>query len=168
MKKKFLLIGSIIVSLCMLSLVGLSLVGTASAGEIQQKLVRESTLEQILQRGTLRVGMSTFVPWAMKDKTGKLIGFEIDVATRLAEDTGVKIEFVPTKWAGIIPALLTGKFDVIIGGMGIRPNRNRKVNFSIPYDTTGMAIVAHRELAAGFKTLEDFNHSDVVIALRLG
>jgi len=168
MKKKSLLTVSIIVSLFILSLVGLSLVGTASAGEIQQKLVRESTLEQILQRGTLRVGMSTFVPWAMKDKTGKLIGFEIDVATRLAEDTGVKIEFVPTKWAGIIPALLTGKFDVIIGGMGIRPNRNRKVNFSIPYDTTGMAIVAHRELAAGFKTLEDFNHSDVVIALRLG
>lgn len=141
---------------------------SVSAGEIQQKLVRESALEQILQRGTLRVGMSTFVPWAMKDKTGKLIGFEIDVATRLAQDTGVKVEFVPTKWAGIIPALLTGKFDVIIGGMGIRPNRNRKVNFSIPYDTTGMAIVAHRELASGFKTLEDFNRPDVVIALRLG
>jgi polar amino acid transport system substrate-binding protein len=39
--------------------------------------------------------MSTFVPLAMKDKTGKLIGFEIDVATRLAEDMGVKVEFVP-------------------------------------------------------------------------
>jgi len=163
MKKNSLLITAIVASLFILSLAH-----TASAGEIQQKLVRESTLEQILQRGALRVGMSTFVPWAMKDKTGKLIGFEIDVATRLAEDTGVKIEFVPTKWAGIIPALLTGKFDVIIGGMGIRPNRNRKVNFSIPYDTTGMAIVAHRELAAGFKTLKDFNHSDVIIALRLG
>lgn len=163
MKEKSLLITSIIVSLCILALAM-----TASAGETQQKLVRESTLEQILQRGTLHVGMSTFVPWAMKDKTGKLIGFEIDVATRLARDTGVKVKFVPTKWAGIIPALLTGKFDVIIGGMGIRPNRNRKVNFSIPYDTTGMAIVAHRELAAGFTTLEDFNRSDVVIAVRLG
>jgi polar amino acid transport system substrate-binding protein len=112
--------------------------------------------------------MSTFVPWAMKDKTGKLIGFEIDVATRLAEDMGIKVEFVPTKWAGIIPALLTGKFDVIIGGMGIRPQRNIKVNFSIPYDTTGMSIVAHRELAAGFTGLEDFNHPNVIIAARLG
>ncbi|MCP4347743.1 MAG: transporter substrate-binding domain-containing protein [Desulfobacterales bacterium] len=112
--------------------------------------------------------MSTFVPWAMKDKTGKLIGFEIDVATRLAKDIGVKPEFVPTKWAGIIPALLTGKFDVIIGGMGIRPNRNLKVNFSIPYDYTGMAIVAHKKLAAGFKKLEDFNSPDVTIAVRLG
>ena len=94
-------------------------------------------MEQVLQRGVLRVGMSTFVPWAMKDKTGELIGFEIDVARRLAEDMGVKVEFVPTKWSGIIPALLTGKFDVIIGGMGILPSRNLKVNFTNPYDYYG-------------------------------
>jgi polar amino acid transport system substrate-binding protein len=141
---------------------------TACEKKQKEAVVKESTIEQVLKRGVLRVGMSTFVPWAMKDKTGKLIGFEIDVATRLAEDMGVKVEFVPTKWAGIIPALLTGKFDVIIGGMGIRPQRNIKVNFSIPYDTTGMSIVAHRELAAGFTSLTDFNRPDVIIAARLG
>jgi len=139
-----------------------------SAGEIQQKLVEESALEQVMRRGILRVGMSTFVPWAMKDKTGELIGFEIDVAKRLAEDMGVKVEFVPTKWAGIIPALLTGKFDVIIGGMSVQPGRNIKVNFSIPYDYTGMSMVAHKELAAGFDSLADFNDPEVTIAVRLG
>ncbi len=127
-----------------------------------------STIEKVIKRGTLRVGMSTFVPWAMKDKTGKLIGFEIDVATRLAEDTGVKVEFVPTQWSGIIPAILTGKFDVIIGGMGIRPARNLKVNFTIPYDNTGMSMVAHKELAQGFSSLSDFNKPHVNIAARLG
>jgi polar amino acid transport system substrate-binding protein len=132
--------------------------GVAFGGRLQQQLVAESTLEQVMQRGVLQVGMSTFVPWAMKDKTGKLIGFEIDVATRLAHDMGVKVEFVPTKWAGIIPALLTGKFDIIIGGMGIRPERNLKVNFTIPY----------KEKASGFRTLQDFNRSDVIIAVRLG
>lgn len=145
-----------------------ALAAPASAGEIQQKLAQESAVEGILQRGVLRVGMSTFVPWAMKDKTGKLIGFEIDVAKRLAEDMGVKVEFVPTKWAGIIPALLTGKFDVIIGGMSVTPNRNLKVNFSVPYYYTGQSIVAHKEKAKGFKSLDDFNKSDVVIAARLG
>jgi polar amino acid transport system substrate-binding protein len=142
--------------------------GVAMAGELQQQLVEESTIEHVLKRGVLRVGMSTFVPWAMKDKTGKLIGFEIDVATRVAEDMGVKVEFVPTKWAGIIPALLTGKFDVIIGGMGILPKRNLKVNFSIPYDLTGMSMVANKELAAGFNSLEDFNRPDVTLSVRLG
>jgi len=138
------------------------------SASIQQDLVRESTVEKVMKRGILKVGMSTFVPWAMKDKKGDLIGFEIDVATRLAEDMGVKVEFIPTKWSGIIPALLTGKFDVIIGGMGIRPDRNLKVNFSIPYDYTGMSILAHKELAAGFDSLEDFNHPDVSIAARIG
>jgi polar amino acid transport system substrate-binding protein len=138
------------------------------SASIQQDLVRESTVEKVVKRGVLKVGMSTFVPWAMKDKKGDLIGFEIDVATRLAEDMGVKVEFIPTKWSGIIPALLTGKFDVIIGGMGIRPDRNLKVNFSIPYDYTGMSILAHKELAAGFDSLEDFNRPDVSIAARIG
>jgi polar amino acid transport system substrate-binding protein len=140
----------------------------AACAELQQKLIDESTVEQVIRRGVLRVGMSTFVPWAMTDKAGNLIGFEIDVATRLAQDMGVKVEFVPTKWAGIIPALLTGKFDAIIGGMGILPQRNLKVNFSIPYDYSGVAIVAHKQLAAGFNRLEDFNRAEVVVTARLG
>jgi polar amino acid transport system substrate-binding protein len=142
--------------------------GISLAGTVQKQLVDESTIEQIIRRGTMRVGMSTFVPWAMKDKTGKWIGFEIDVASRLAKDMGVKIEFIPTKWAGIIPSLLTGKFDVLIGGMTIRPDRNLKVNFTMPYDYSGQTICAHKTLAAGFKTVEDFNRPDVTISARLG
>jgi polar amino acid transport system substrate-binding protein len=138
------------------------------AASTQQQLVQESTIEQVMKRGVLRVGMDIFQPWAMKDKNGQLIGFEIDVATRLAEDMGVKIEFVPTAWSGIIPALLTGKFDVIIGGMGITPKRALKVNFSQPYDFSGMGIVAHKKLAAGFNSLESFNKEDVQIAVKLG
>ena len=134
--------------LVMVALVLISTVGTAVAGKLQQQLSKESALEQIMKRGVMRVGMDTFVPWAMKDKTGKFVGFEIDVARRLVEDMGVKVEFVPTKWAGIIPALLTGKFDVIIGGMGIRPKRALKVNFTVPYDYSGMSLVASKKLAA--------------------
>ncbi len=144
------------------------LTSTGFSATTQQKLVQESTIEQVMKRGVLRVGMDIFQPWAMKDKNGKLIGFEIDVATRLAEDMGVKVEFVPTAWSGIIPALLTGKFDVIIGGMGITPKRSLKVNFSQPYEFSGMSIVAHKELAAGMNTLESFNNENVQIAVKLG
>jgi len=147
----------------------IAMIGTpVAAGDLQHKLAEESTVEQILKRGVMRVGISTFVPWAMKDKTGKLIGFEIDVATRLAQDMGVKVDFIPTKWAGIIPALVTGKFDVIIGDMGVLPQRNLKINFSIPYDYTGMSMVAHKELAKGFSGIEAFNRPEVTLAVRLG
>ncbi|MBU1342457.1 MAG: transporter substrate-binding domain-containing protein [Proteobacteria bacterium] len=129
---------------------------------------QESIIEKIQKQGVIRVGMSTFVPWAMKDKQGNLVGFEIDVAEKLAQDMGVKIEFVPTAWSGIIPALLTGKFDVIIGGMGITPQRNLKVNFTIPYEYSGMSMVANKTLAKGFSTLADFNNKGVRIAVRMG
>ncbi|HKK33227.1 MAG TPA: transporter substrate-binding domain-containing protein [Desulfomicrobiaceae bacterium] len=141
---------------------------SASAKSLQHQLSQESALEQVLKRGILRIGFSTFVPWAMKDKTGKFVGFEIDVATRLAKDMGVKPEFVPTKWSGIIPALLTGKFDIIIGGMGIRPERNLKVNFSIPYEFSGMSLVANKNTASGKTSLEAFNSPNVTISARIG
>ena len=136
--------------------------------DLQQQLTNESMIENVIKKGRLKIGMSTFVPWAMKDKNGELTGFEIDVAKRLAKDMGVKAEFVPTQWSGIIPALITGKFDIIIGGMGITPKRNLKVNFTNPYDYTGMSLVAGKKLAKGFKSLDDFNKPDVTIAVRMG
>ena len=138
------------------------------AASLPQDIAAASTIETIKKRGVLKVGMDIFQPWAMKDKTGKLIGFEIDVATRLAEDMGVKVEFMPTAWSGIIPALLTGKFDVIIGGMGITAQRALQVNFTQPYEYSGMGIVAHKKKAAGFASLEDFNKPEVEIAVKLG
>ncbi len=137
------------------------------AGAASQELAAGSVLEEIKKRGVLRVGMSTFVPWAMRDKQGNLIGFEIDVASKVAEDMGVEIEFVPTAWSGIIPALIARKFDVIIGGMSITPGRNLTVNFTAPYAHSGQQMVANKELAEGF-SVDDFNASDVTIACRRG
>lgn len=139
----------------------------SAAGEIQKKIAAESTIEQIAKRGTLRVGMDVFVPWAMKNKKGELIGFEIDVARQLAKDMGVKVEFVPTKWSGIIPALIAGKFDVIIGGMGVTPKRNLKINFTNPYYYSSQGLLANTQKSKGF-AITDFNNSSVDIAARLG
>ncbi|EDP60760.1 transporter substrate-binding domain-containing protein [Vibrio sp. AND4] len=125
-------------------------------------------VDQIKERGTLRVGMSTFVPWAMRNKQGELIGFEIDVAKRLAADSGLKVEFVPTAWDGIIPALLAKKFDVIIGGMSITPERSKSVLFTEPYSHSGVQVAANTKLAEGFSEFSDFNSRRVKIAVRRG
>ena len=124
--------------------------------------------EKIQERGTIRVGMSTFVPWAMRDKAGDLIGFEIDLAKEFAKDQGLEIEFVPTAWDGIIPALLAGKFDVIIGGMTITEARQKTVDFSIPYAQGGVQLAAHKQEAKGFKTIADFNSRRVTLTARRG
>lgn len=127
-----------------------------------------SQLDEIIKRGTLKVGLSTFVPWAMLDKKGELVGFEVDVANQLASDLGVEIEFIQTKWSGIIPALLTGKFDIIIGGMSVTPERNISVNFTDAYEYSGQSIVANKDRAPGLTTLEQFNNPDIVLAARTG
>ncbi|MGQ0664378.1 MAG: transporter substrate-binding domain-containing protein [Pseudomonadota bacterium] len=140
----------------------------AGAQDARTQLAGASTIEEIKKRGTLMVGMATFVPWAMRSKTGELIGFEIDVAKKLAEDMAVKVEFVPTAWDGIIPALLAAKFDFIIGGMTITPARMLTVNFTAPYSLTGVMIVANKKLVTGWTTLADFNKPEVTITGRRG
>ncbi len=127
----------------------------------------DSALETIKKRGTMMVGMATFVPWAMRDTQGDLIGFEVDVARKLATDMGVKLELVPTAWDGIIPALLSGKFDVIIGGMTVTPKRNLTVNFSAPYDYAGTSLAVVASMRDGFK-VDALNSPRVTLTCRRG
>ena len=133
-----------------------------------QKAQAQNLIDDILAAGEIRVGMSTFVPWVMRNKSGDFIGFEVDVAREVAKDMGVELVIVPTQWDGIIPALLSGKFDVIIGGMSITPERNLKINFSTPYAQSGLLVVANRELAGNNSKFSDYNDSDVVFTMRRG
>ncbi len=55
------------------------------AQDATQALAKDSVIEKIKKRGSLRAGLSTFVPWAFPDKNGKLVGFEVDVINKLAE-----------------------------------------------------------------------------------
>lgn len=152
----------------MAAVLGAALATGAAAQGTQQQLSSESVIETIKKRGALKVGMSTFVPWAMRDKNGELVGFEIDVAKKLAADMEVEIEFVPTSWDGIIPALIAGKFDVIIGGMSVRPQRNLTINFTVPYAHSGMGIAANKAMAADMTWPDDYDSADVTFSCRRG
>lgn len=137
------------------------------AQSTSKSLSSESVLETIKKRGKLRAGVATFVPWVMRSKDGKLIGFEIDVAKKIADDMDVEIEFVPTAFSGIIPALIAGEFDVIMTGISLVPKRNLTVNFSNPYNWGGIGMAANKKLTGDWKP-EDFNKSDVVFTVRRG
>lgn len=128
-----------------------------------------SALEQIKKRGTFRVGVSpTLPPAVMRSKDGQIIGFEVDVATRLAEDMGVKIEFVPSVWDGLIPGLISSKSDAIISWMTMTPVRNLTVNFSDSYSGTGMYLTGNKKRASGMKSIADFNKPSVTLAVMRG
>ena len=146
----------------------LGMVGGAWADKINQDLAKSSVIDRVIRSGKLRVGLSSFVPWAMQDKEGKWIGFEVDVATKLAEDMGVELELVPTKWEGLIPSLTTGKFDLIIAGMMGSPQRALKINFTQPYDYSGMMFLVHKKYQTEVKTSADLNKSGITLIARLG
>ena len=123
------------------------------------------TLAEIKKRGKLRVGVSMIVPWAMHDKDGNLIGFEIDVAKKIARDLGVEVEFYPDEFRYLIPDLLDNRFDVIISNLSISTNRAMQVNFSAPYNSTDLSLIANRKLAGGFQTMADFDKPGVTIGV---
>ncbi len=139
----------------------------AFAQSTTQTLSSESVIETIKQDGVIRIGLSIFTPWSMRDVNGELIGFELDVGRELAKDMGVDVEFVPTAWDGIIPQLVSGNFDVIISGMSITPARNLTVNFTQPYAYSGLTILSNTAMTEGF-ALEDYNSPDVTFAARRG
>ncbi|MEC3861742.1 transporter substrate-binding domain-containing protein [Mesobacterium sp. TK19101] len=157
-------------NLAIAAVAALALTGPApvQAQDTQQALSGDSVIETIKRRGVLKVGMATFVPWAMRDKDGNLIGFEIDVAKKVAEDMGVEVEFVPTAWDGIIPALISGKFDVIIGGMSVTPARNLTVNFTEPYAHSSVGTMANIGNSKDIVWPEGYNSTDVTFSCRRG
>ncbi len=126
------------------------------------------TLDQVLERGTLRVAVSLFTPWALKDKEGQLRGFEIDVANRLAQDIGVTPEFEVLEWDQVLPAIEQGKVDIVIAGMAITPQRALRVNFSLPYATSGIGLATHLGRTRQVKGLEELNNGNVTVATVTG
>lgn len=125
-------------------------------------------IEDVRHRGLLKVGVGLFEPWVMCDANDELVGFEVDLARRLAEDLGVRIQFVRMEWYFIVPALIERRFDVVVSGMSITPARSLLVNFSEPYSEFGTAVVANVSLTHGYASLEDFNRPDVTFAVRRG
>lgn len=96
------------------------------------------------------------------------MGFEIGVAKRLAKDLGAELQLISAEWAGIIPALMAGKFDIVIGSMSVTPEHNLKVNFTVPYDYTTIEVMANKRETKGMKPPENFSKPEVVVALHTG
>ncbi len=132
-------------------------------------LANKSTIEEILKRGELRVGFeSGYVPFEMTNKKGEFIGFDMDYARRLAKAMGVKFVPVNTAWDGIIPALLTGKFDIIMGGMTITQERNLKINFADPYIVVGQTILLNKKHENEVKSYKDLNNPKFIVTSAIG
>lgn len=104
-----------------------------------------------------------YAPWNFTDSTGKLVGFELDLAEDLCKRMNAECEIVAQAWDGIIPALQAGKYDAIMAGMSITDKRKKVITFSRSYAATpAKFVVPEKSAMANFKTgLEDMNLTEV-------
>ncbi|MBW2407980.1 MAG: transporter substrate-binding domain-containing protein [Deltaproteobacteria bacterium] len=140
---------------------------SASGADIE--LAKKSTLESILKKGELRVGFEAgYMPFEMTDKKGQFVGFDIDMAKEMAKAMGVKFVPVNTAWDGIIPSLITDKFDIIMSGMTVTQERNLKVNFADPYIIVGQSILLNKKHAGKITSYKDLNDPKYIVTSKLG
>jgi len=133
------------------------------------ELAKKSTLESILKNGELRVGFEAgYMPFEMTNKKGQFVGFDIDMAKEMAKAMGVKFVPVNTAWDGIIPSLITNKFDIIMSGMTVTQERNLKINFADPYIIVGQTILLNQKHAGKVTSYKDLNNSEFIVTSKLG
>jgi polar amino acid transport system substrate-binding protein len=127
------------------------------------------TLDEIKERGSLRVGTEPgYMPFELTNQKGEIIGFDIDMAKRMAKKLGVELELVSTAWDGIIPALITSKFDIIMSGMTVTEERAKAVDFADPYIIIGQTALVRKELADEVTSYKDLNDPKYKVASKLG
>jgi polar amino acid transport system substrate-binding protein len=94
---------------------------------------------------TLRIGTEgAYPPFNYFTSNGELAGFDIEIGKALCAKIKAKCSFVAQDWDGIIPALLAGKYDVIIASMFITDKRKQKVDFTQPYQKSAMTFVTDK------------------------
>jgi lysine-arginine-ornithine-binding protein len=106
---------------------------------------------------TLRVGTEgAYPPYNATDASGKLVGFEIDLANELCKRTQMTCEIIQQDWDGMIPALMNKRYDAIMAGMSVTEERLKQIAFSKPYSTTPAWFVGAKDgVLKDAKTLDD-------------
>ncbi|HEY3180087.1 MAG TPA: transporter substrate-binding domain-containing protein [Casimicrobiaceae bacterium] len=141
--------------------------GTAPAKKAtaaaQKPIAVGHLLQAIRKRGTIIVGIAPQIPWVMRDPAGEWQGYEIDVARQLASDLGVELVLVRFPFIQLTDALADGTVDIVSAGYSITPQRALVVDFSNPYATSEMQLVARADLA-----VRDLNRADMTLGARAG
>ena len=103
----------------------------SSAGSAQSS---SNLLESIKSAGKIRIGVEgTYRPYTYHDASGKLAGFEYDIAETLAKDLGVTAEFIETPWDSLIAGVDADRYDIVINNVSATDERKQKYDFSVPY-----------------------------------
>jgi polar amino acid transport system substrate-binding protein len=125
------------------------------------------TLEEIAQRGELRVACQTQgPPFSFIDKNGKRTGSSVELCELMAKEMGVKVTFLDFDWDGLIPALLSKKADILAADMTPTLKRAMRIGFSKPFMFTGSVVFVKAD--SPIKSVADAKKAGLRAAVLLG
>ncbi|MBZ9608042.1 amino acid ABC transporter substrate-binding protein [Clostridium estertheticum] len=137
MKKTSVLISTLLIAT-------LGLVGCAASSS--KNTESKDLLSKIKSEGKIQIGTEgTYAPYSFHDKSGKLTGFDVEIAEEVSKRLSVKPEFVETKWDGMFAGLDAKRFDMVVNLVGIQPDRQEKYDFSEPYIVSKAVLIVNSD-----------------------
>jgi polar amino acid transport system substrate-binding protein len=123
--------------------------------------------EEMAEKSVLKVGMELkYPPFETVDTDGNPEGVSVMMAEAIGEYLGREVEIIDTPYPSLIPALESGKIDIIISSMTINEERMKIVDFSDPYTTSQLMMLVHKE--SKVQSYEDLNDPEIIIASKTG
>ena len=138
-------------------------------GLIASSASAQSALNEILSDGVLKVGTTgDWNPMSVRDPaTNSYKGYDIDVMTKLAEDLGVELEFVPTDWKTLVNGVVAGNYHMT-GSASISPARLKAAGYSDSYISVEILPFTTDDKLSRFDGWDSINMADVKVATTLG
>lgn len=103
-------------------------------------------LAEIKDSGVITIAMEgTWAPWTYHDESDTLVGYDVEVGQKLAARLGVTPQFIEGEWDGLLAGLEAGRYDIMINGVDITPERQQKYDFSTPYAYNRTAVIVRAD-----------------------
>lgn len=103
-------------------------------------------LSEIQNRGYITVAMEgTWAPWTYHDEEGELVGFDVEVAAAVAEELGVEVRYEEGEWDGLLAGVESGRYDIMVNGVGYTEERAQAYDFSEPYCYNKTALIVRSD-----------------------
>ena len=131
--------------------------GTESSSDTASDSSLDDLLSTIKERGYITVAMEgTWAPWTYHDEDDNLVGFDVEVAKAVADELGVDVQYQEGEWDGLLAGVQSGRYDIMVNGVGYTEERAQAYTFSDPYCYNKTALIVRGD-NEDIKSLEDLD-----------
>ena len=131
--------------------------GTESSSDTASDSSSDDLLSTIKERGYITVAMEgTWAPWTYHDEDDNLVGFDVEVAKAVADELGVDVQYQEGEWDGLLAGVQSGRYDIMVNGVGYTEERAQAYTFSDPYCYNKTALIVRGD-NEDIKSLEDLD-----------